>query len=230
MTKLDQALCRTLIAEARRQYGLVEVQGYGVRAGTMHDIADQLEAALAETDRLKTVVDVGDLLAGRLLAERDALAVARNTDRTEWMATYATMRAEIDRLTEELSHATSHDGDWLSKASRSMCETVLGDRDALRAKVRDLEAWGRNEVQRANDTATYVLAERDARIAALEALVAKLRCGDLGAFHDGELSPEREAAFREHLTRCSTCEAGLLPLMQLDARLRAAAPDPTRTR
>jgi hypothetical protein len=40
-------------------------------------MADQLEAALAEIDRL---------------------TVARNADRTEWMTTYATMRAEIKAL------------------------------------------------------------------------------------------------------------------------------------
>lgn len=106
---------------------------------------------------------------------------------------------QLESSLEELSHATAHDGDWLSKASRSMCETVLGDREALRARVRVLTAE-----------------------------VEALRCGDLGAFHDGELSPERETAFRLHLATCAACEAGLLPLMQLDARLRTSVPDPTR--
>lgn len=49
-------------------------------------------------------------------------------------------RAEIARLTEDLNHATAHEGDWLSKASRRMCETVLGERDALRSRVRALES------------------------------------------------------------------------------------------
>lgn len=48
--------------------------------------------------------------------------------------------AEVGRLREELGHATAHDGDWLSKTSRAMCETLLGDRDALREQVRHLTA------------------------------------------------------------------------------------------
>lgn len=48
--------------------------------------------------------------------------------------------AEVSRLREELGHATAHDGDWLSKTSRAMCDTLLGDRDALREQVRRLTA------------------------------------------------------------------------------------------
>lgn len=39
----------------------------------------------------------------------------------------------------------------------------------------DAAAWGRNEVERANATADHVIAERDARIASLEAELATLR-------------------------------------------------------
>lgn len=52
------------------------------------------------------------------------------------------------------------------------------------------------------------------RVAELEELVEQLRCGDLDAFHDGELEPDRAEAFRKHVTRCARCEAGLLDLMQ----------------
>lgn len=41
-------------------------------------------------------------------------------------------------LRSDLDHATAHDGDWLSKESRRMCETILGERDALRDQVRAL--------------------------------------------------------------------------------------------
>lgn len=91
-------------------------------------------------------------VAGQLdaaVAELEALTIARNADRSEWMTTYATMRAEIEAL----------------------------------------------------------------------------RCGDLGAFFDGELSPERADAFRLHLGTCSKCEAGLHGLMQ-----ERVVTEPTRKR
>lgn len=46
--------------------------------------------------------------------------------------------AEVRRLRDELDHATCAEGDHLSKASRRMVETVIGDRDALREQVRQL--------------------------------------------------------------------------------------------
>jgi hypothetical protein len=148
----------------------------------------------------------------------------RNSDRTEWMTTYETMRAELARLVEELSHATAAEGDWLSKASRMMCATMLGDRDALRAKVRDLEAWGHNEVQRANDTADHIIAERDARIAELDKLVDEHRHEDVGPFADGELSPERADGFRLHLATCEACQAAHLGIVQQKAILSTGGP------
>ncbi len=47
---------------------------------------------------------------------------------------------KVHRLRDELDHATAHDGDHLSKASRAMVDTVVVERDALRGKVMELEA------------------------------------------------------------------------------------------
>lgn len=58
------------------------------------------------------------------------------------------------------------------------------------------------------------LAEAAAIYAAMRAEIEALRCGDLDAFHDGELSPARAEAFREHLGRCERCAAGLDGLLQ----------------
>lgn len=44
-------------------------------------------------------------------------------------------------------------------------------------------------------------------------------CDDLIRFADGELEPERAAAFRAHLRTCEACRAGLIEAMQLNARL-----------
>jgi hypothetical protein len=41
---------------------------------------------------------------------------------------------------EELDHATAEGGDHLSKMSRRFCDTILNDRDALRAEVARLTA------------------------------------------------------------------------------------------
>lgn len=58
-------------------------------------------------------------------------------------------------------------------------------------------------------------ADRDAaarRAADLE----ELRCHDIGAFHDGELSADRAAAFRDHLAGCGACAAELHNLIQAE--------------
>jgi anti-sigma factor RsiW len=44
-------------------------------------------------------------------------------------------------------------------------------------------------------------------------------CDDLVGFADGELEPERAAAFRAHLRGCDACRRGLVEAMQLSARL-----------
>jgi hypothetical protein len=61
------------------------------------------------------------------------------------------------------------------------------------------------------------------RVAELEALVEVLRCGDLAAFMDSELDPERMGAFASHLARCEGCQRDRRGHLQVDARLRAAA-------
>lgn len=44
-------------------------------------------------------------------------------------------------------------------------------------------------------------------------------CDDLIAFADGELDPERAAAFRIHLRTCEACQSALIEAVQLSARL-----------
>jgi anti-sigma factor RsiW len=45
------------------------------------------------------------------------------------------------------------------------------------------------------------------------------RCDDLVGFADGELDPERAAAFRAHLPTCHSCQTCLVEALQLTARL-----------
>lgn len=42
------------------------------------------------------------------------------------------LETRLAELESALAHATAHDGDHLSKASRAMVEMVIGQRDALR--------------------------------------------------------------------------------------------------
>jgi anti-sigma factor RsiW len=49
-------------------------------------------------------------------------------------------------------------------------------------------------------------------------------CDELIAFVDGELDPERAAAFRMHLRTCEACEEALVEAIQLTARLSELAP------
>lgn len=65
------------------------------------------------------------------------------------------LEAKNGRLREDLDHATAADGDWLSKASRRMCETVMGDREALRDRVRQLRALLREACRMFDDLAEY---------------------------------------------------------------------------
>jgi anti-sigma factor RsiW len=44
-------------------------------------------------------------------------------------------------------------------------------------------------------------------------------CDDVVSFADGELAPERAAAFRAHLRTCRRCRTGLVEAMQMNARL-----------
>lgn len=75
----DSELSARLCSEARKQYVLTEEQGYGVQAGTMHDIADQLEAAQAliveQASALSNATGLiadGRLQIDALTAQRDA--------------------------------------------------------------------------------------------------------------------------------------------------------------
>jgi anti-sigma factor RsiW len=52
-------------------------------------------------------------------------------------------------------------------------------------------------------------------------------CDDLVGFADGELEPDRAAAFRAHLRTCEVCQRGLVEAMQLNARLSELAQRPT---
>lgn len=63
------------------------------------------------------------------------------------------------------------------------------------------------------------LAAANERIAELEVEVEVLRCGDLVAFTDGELDPDRAEAFRRHLGRCQPCAGTLPEAMALSSRL-----------
>lgn len=51
-----------------------------------------------------------------------------------------------------------------------------------------------------------------------------LPCDDLIAFADGELDPERAAAFRVHLRDCEACQNALIEAVQLSARLSELTP------
>lgn len=85
------------------------------------------------------------------------------------------------------------------------------------------EAFGLGPVEPIDATLTRIergIFEQHKRIAELEVLVEQLRCGDLNAFHDGELAPDRAAGFRDHLSRCATCAAELLSMVEIDARAR----------
>jgi anti-sigma factor RsiW len=48
-------------------------------------------------------------------------------------------------------------------------------------------------------------------------------CDDLVGFADGELEPDRAAAYRAHLRTCEACRRGLVEAMQLNARLSELA-------
>ena len=104
-------------------------------------------------------------------------------------AQLAAMTKERDELTVELGHATAHEGDWLSKTSRAMCDSVLGEREALRWKLRDMTTERdtaraerdalaedlRESARYHTDVCGKVEAERDAMRKGLEAMRAS--CG-----------------------------------------------------
>ncbi len=110
--------------------------------------------------------------------------------------------AEIDRQKE-----LDEEADWL---------------DDQRAKavnrVRELAIKGRSlEHQREAD-----LDEAAATYATMRAEIEALRCYDVDAFHDGELSTERADAFRLHLGTCVACESALHDRMQVSTMVSSA--------
>ena len=58
--------------------------------------------------------------------------------------------------------------------------------------------------------------EAAANHAAALAEIEALRCGDIDAFHDGELQEARRLAFEGHLVACSKCQAALRDLLFVD--------------
>lgn len=100
---------------------------------TWHRIAERDHGAPIETvEALRKEND-------RLRRDRDSYANSdfeRQLDEVRQQLVAA--QQECERLREEMGHATAHDGDWLSKTSRAMCETVFSERDALREKVKAL--------------------------------------------------------------------------------------------
>jgi chromosome segregation ATPase len=116
-------------------------------SGNVHSANAAIPELLAEIARLQGVVSSGN----------EAFLVTRR----QWAA-------ERDRLQSELDHATCLEGDHLSKASRRMVDTVMGDRDALRVEVARL----RTDIAETNlvlEQQDRDLAKARARIAALEA-------------------------------------------------------------
>lgn len=117
---------------------------------------------------------------------------------------------------------------------------IAGLRTSLERAGAELEVWHRQALtavetaQQLSALLTEVAADRDAlsirgtelagRVTELETLVEALRCGELSAFMDGELPPDREQAYREHLTRCRNCHRELHDQMRAEKRMREAAP------
>jgi hypothetical protein len=106
--------------------------------------------------------------------------------------------AEIARLQFDLGHATSHEGDHLSKASRRMVDTVMGDRDALRAAVARLRTEVEQLSKRPLRTFDHIggdrLADEVAVLIRRKAIDARSPAGD--ALLDYREPPSTERADR----------------------------------
>lgn len=84
--------------EAASTYNALTARIAGLEAEALkwyQSAADGIDGALEHGVRES---DQRDARIAEMTAERDALTVARNADRTEWMTTYETMRAEIEVL------------------------------------------------------------------------------------------------------------------------------------
>lgn len=119
-----------------------------------------------------------------LLAEARTLITGRIGPLNAWLG--RNLRALIDGYAaalDELEHATAHDGDHLSKASRHMVETVLNDRDALRVKVQQLT----ETIARLRDLATLA---GNAAITAADELRQLRACAVCGACETHDVPAE----------------------------------------
>lgn len=160
----DPALIDKLVRAARDQYRLVEMQGYGLQAGTVHTMADQLEAARAEVERLRRFADeVGCALGveGEPLADIEqaawraagtAIAVSTLTAGPQQLAdearelrrTLATAEAERSALnTRQMFMACEIDG--LQKKVAALESRIGTDMDMSRlhgktARIEELQA------------------------------------------------------------------------------------------
>lgn len=154
-------------------------------------LADNASAIARTRNNLRAVAD--QLEAAR--AEVEALTVARNADRTEWMTTYEAMRAEIEALR--------------CGADRSV---TIAD-----------EAFGLGPVEPLDATLSRIergIFEQHKLIAEQSVLIEVLRfCDNLGLFHDNEMEPAQADAFREHLKRCDRCRERLVGMAQEHATL-----------
>jgi hypothetical protein len=95
-----------------------------------------LLAALSDS----AAADVAEYTTRRGTPTWDDHRVGRMLARDPVLAGLAPLAAAAATLVAELDHATAHDGDHLSKSSRRMVDTVMGERDALRERVHSLEA------------------------------------------------------------------------------------------
>lgn len=112
------------------------------------DASEPLEAIRADRDALAEQVwtlkrewDTEHIAHVSNVRDLDAIIVARTAERDTLAAERDQLRAEVERVRAELDHATCEDGDHLSKASRRMVETVMGEREALREKLRNWRNW-----------------------------------------------------------------------------------------
>jgi hypothetical protein len=117
-----------LVATARYEYELVAKQGYGVRAGTTHALADQLEAAAAEV--------------GRLAARRDELLAlaAKLTRETPYPAELEECRSARRALIAEVGtlRATTADLDQQRTGAGEALVVVTAALAAARAEVANM--------------------------------------------------------------------------------------------
>lgn len=140
-------MTRELIAEGRK-HDEAMTQGNAVAGLYRSDLIDEQVAQFREAHAEHAgapmhVVAVAESFSVPIWVSATCIATTGNGPHgaadaagIAWMRT--NLRALLDGYAaalEELGHATMHEGDWLSKTSRLMCETLMGDRERLRADV-----------------------------------------------------------------------------------------------